>query len=151
MKIASSLLLSTLFFTSSTFCDLDNKSFDQVIKDGQEALPVVIDCGMQKMREYPMVPGLMTAAFLFKIRGKHASFLVWSTLGTVVFAEPYRLFAAEYIEQRTKQKKEGFVSELTKAKESAQAALESVKQAVNKGSHELKEKVSEKIDEISGK
>lgn len=155
MKFASCVLLAVIIFTSSIFCDLDNANFHQVIKDGKEALPVIIDWSMQRMREYPMVPGLMTAAFLSKIkesfRGKRSSFLVWSTLGTVVFAEPYRLFATEYLVQRAQQKKDGvFVSELTKTKESAQVALTAVKKAMNKGSNELKENVSEKIEELIG-
>lgn len=156
MKLAAGILLTTMFFTLSVSCDLDNHSFHQVVNDGKEAFPVVIDWTMQKMREYPVVPGLMTAAFLSKVkesfRGKRASFLVWSTLGTTIFTEPYRLFATEYLAQRGKQKKEGaFVSELAKAKECAQAALGSVKLAVQKGSQDLKEKASEKIDELTGR
>lgn len=152
MKYASVLMLG-LCFSSSVFCELDNHSFEQAVKDGKEAVPVVIDWAMQKMREYPQVPGIMTAAFLSKIKesfvNKRSSFLVWATLGTVVFTEPYRLFATEYLAQRGKQKKEGnFVSELTKAKESAEVALESVKLAAHKGSHELKEKVAQKFDEF---
>lgn len=154
MKFASHILFATMLLTTSIFGDLDTRSFEQAVKNGQEAIPVVIDWTMQKMREYPVVPGVMTAAFLSKVkesfRGKRSSFLVWATLGTVVFAEPYRLFATEYLTQRGKQKKEGaFVSELAKAKESAQAALGSVKLAMQKGSQDLKEKVAEKIDEIT--
>jgi hypothetical protein len=155
MKCASVFILA-FCFSSSVFCELDTDSFEKAVKDGKEAVPVVIDWTMQKMHEYPLVPGIMTAAVLSKAKesfvNKRSSFLVWATLGTVVFAEPYRLFATEYLAQRAKQKKEGtFVSELAKAKESAQAALESVKLAAQKGSQELKEKVTEKIDEITGK
>ncbi len=154
MKYALVLMLG-LSFCLQAFAELDTDSFEQAVKDGKEAVPVVIDWTMQKMREYAQVPGIMTAAFLSKLkesfRGKRSSFLVWATLGTVVFTEPYRLFATEYLVQRAKQKKEGtFVSELTKAKESAQAALASVKLAVNRGSHDLKEKAAQKIDEMTG-
>lgn len=151
----SAVFILGLSFCLHAFAELDTDSFERAVQDGKEAVPVVIDWSMQKMQEYPQVPGIMTAAFLSKLkesfRGKRSSFLVWATLGTVVFAEPYRLFATEYLVQRAKQKKEGaFVSELTKAKESAEAALASVKLAVNRGSHELKEKAGHKIDEITG-
>jgi uncharacterized protein YegP (UPF0339 family) len=154
MKCASVFILA-FCFSSSVFCELDTDSFEKAVKDGKEAVPVVIDWAMQKMREYPQVPGILTAAFLSKLkesfRGKRSSFLVWATVGATVLTEPYRLFATEYLVQRSKQKKEGtFVSELTKAKESAEAALASVKLAVNRGSHELKERATQKIDEITG-
>lgn len=155
MKHASRILILALCATSSIFCNAENRTFEHVLIDGQESLPVVIDWTIQKMQEYPIVPGIMTAAVLSKIKesfvSKRSSFVVWAVLGAAVFAEPYRLFATEYLTQRALQKKDGtFISEFTKAKESAQAALESVKLAAQKGSQELKDKISGKIDEITG-
>lgn len=153
MKFASRILILAFCVCSSVFCNLENRTFEYVLKDGQESLPVVIDWTVQKIHEYPVIPGIMTAAVLSKVKesfvSKRSSFVVWAILGAAVFVEPYRLFATEYLAQRAKQKKDvSFVSELTKAKESAQAAFESVKLAAQKGAQELKEKASEKIDEI---
>lgn len=152
MKFASHLLLLLLCVTSS-LCNVENRTTKQVLKDAQESVPVVIDWVIEKMHAHPVIPGIITAAFLSKTKeafvNKRSSFLVWAVLGAAVFAEPYRLFAKEYLIQRALQKKdETAISELTKAKENATAAMESVMLAVQKGSQEIKEKVSEKIDEL---
>lgn len=148
MKFASRVLLATICITSSVFCTVENRTFEHVLIDGQESLPVVIDWTAEKMQEYPIVPGIMSAAVLSKFKeslvSKRSSFVVWAILGAVVFAEPYRLFAKEYLAQRAKQKKDGsFISDFTKAKEA-------VVLAAQKGSQEIQGKIAEKIEAFTG-
>ena len=135
MKFASHLLL-LLVCTTSVFCNTPNRTFDQVIQEAKQAAPAFIDWGISQMHKYPAVPGILTAAILSKakenIMQKRSSFVVWGIVGAVMFAEPYRLFAQEYLSQRNAPKND-----------------KAVVLAAQKGSQEVVEKISEKIEEFS--
>lgn len=147
MKHASRLLVLALCVTSSISANTADRTFEQVLQEAKDAAPAFIDWGVTQMHKYPAVPGIVTAALLSKAKEsitlKRSSFIIWSVLGAVVFAEPYRLFAQEYLAQR-----DGYKQDIEKAKESAKVAGQAVASAVQKGSQEALEKVAEKIDEL---
>lgn len=141
MNYASRLSILAIGISTSVSCNVPKRTFEQVSQDFKQAAPVFIDWGMNQMHKYPAIPGILTAAILAKgkesITLKRSSFVVWATLGAVVFAEPYRLLAQEYFAQRNMQKKEN-----------AKVASEAVVLAVQQGSQELREKASEKLEDL---
>lgn len=155
MKHASRVLLLALCSAPSIFCNPQKPTWEEVSKGTKEAAAVFIDWGITQMHKYPAFPGIVTAALIAKgkesVTLKRSSIVIWGTIGALVFAEPYHLFAQKYLSQRNAQKKDpSLTDEFKKAAESAKVAGEAIVAAAQKGSKEVIEKVSDKIDELTG-
>ncbi|GMU19713.1 MAG: hypothetical protein AMXMBFR12_09050 [Candidatus Babeliales bacterium] len=143
--LQSCFFLLVVCASPSILGDQSLRTIGQIKQDMIEAAPVVIDWMVKQMHSYPAVPGIITASLLCKAKEsimlKRPSFIVWAVLGAVVFAEPYRLFAQEYLAQRNAGTKDsGWTKELKEAQENAKSAGHAVVLAAQKGSQEAIEK-----------
>jgi hypothetical protein len=155
MKYASHLFILFFCISTTVFCYEENRDLAQALKQVKETAPIFIDWTIVQIREYPIVPAILTAGFIRwtkeTITSKRASFVIWAALG-VALVEPYQKFANNYLqlkdaERYQKRRNVDWSDEIHKASEDAKNTGRSVATAVKNMAFE---KASEKIDDMIG-